>query len=267
MVDTGIVDVGASPTLPHDRDAVYVESHVVGISNRAVASLSLRRVAAKLHAQLGQDAVDVPTARTSPIGGVRTRATAYLAGEPGCIHRSSHAGRGGRRGRYKALVEEEESVKALLLAKQKLTQQAKEARDAKAKDLEEVEAEARTARESGAQSARNYSTRSPSPVSRAQWAAGLHAALDGEVKESFNQWLGKMLDKLSIALQILRKVCEENALTLKMSAGKTEAIVLMQGKQAKEVKRRMFAEGGDATIVVGSYRHLGCRVDCTRPKR
>ena len=59
-----------------------------------------------------------------------------------------------------------------------------------------------------------------------------------------------------------------------MSAGKTEAIVLIQGKQAKEVKRRMFAEGGeDAAIletpagllrVVGSYRHLGCRVDCTR---
>ena len=77
----------------------------------------------------------------------------------------------------------------------------------------------------------------------------------------------KMLDKLLIALQIVREVCEENALTLNMSAGKTEAIVLVQRKQAKEVKRRMFADGGeDAAIletpagplrVVGSYRHLG----------
>ena len=67
---------------------------------------------------------------------------------------------------------------------------------------------------------------------------------------------------------------QENALTLNMSAGKTEAIVLIQGKQAKEVKRRMFAEGEeDAAIletpagplrVVGNFRHLGCRVDCTR---
>ena len=47
MVDTGIVDVDASPTLPHDRDAVDVE-------------------AAKLHAQLGQDAVDVPMMENGP---------------------------------------------------------------------------------------------------------------------------------------------------------------------------------------------------------
>ena len=51
MVDTRIVDVDASPTLLHDRDAVDVESHVVGISNsrgRAVASLSLRRVPSQM---------------------------------------------------------------------------------------------------------------------------------------------------------------------------------------------------------------------------
>ena len=41
--------------------------------------------------------------------------------------------------KYRALVEEEESVMALLLAKQRLTQQAKEDRDLKAKELEEVE--------------------------------------------------------------------------------------------------------------------------------
>ena len=165
-------------------------------------------------AELSQASVcaDVPMMEKrpgrGPIGGGRTRATAYLAGDPGCIHRSSHAGRGGRRGRvqallsalrplktrlraaqeahdkankkYKALVEEEEEfVKALLLAKQKLTQEAKEARDAKAEELEEVEAEARTARDGSA--------RSPSPMSPAQWVAGLQNALDGEVKESFNQ--------------------------------------------------------------------------------
>ena len=82
-----------------------------------------------------------------------------------------------------------------------------------------------------------------------------------------------MLAKLSSALQTVKEVFQENALTLNMSAGKTEAIVFIQGKQAKEVKRRMFAEGGeDAAIletpagplrVVGSYRHLFCRVDCT----
>ena len=88
----------------------------------------------------------------------------------------------------------------------------------------------------------------------------------------------KMLAKLSSALQTVKEVCQENALTLNMSAGKTEAIVLIQGKQAKEVKRRMFAEGEeDAAIletpagplrVVGSYRHVGCGVDFTpRPKR
>ena len=33
------------------------------------------------------------------ITGRRTRATSYLAGKPGCTHRCSHAGRGGRRKR------------------------------------------------------------------------------------------------------------------------------------------------------------------------
>ena len=45
----------------------------------------------------------------------------------------------------------EESVKALLLAKQRLTQQAKDARDEKARELEAVEAEARIAREGNVQ--------------------------------------------------------------------------------------------------------------------
>ena len=78
---------------------------------------------------------------------------------------------------------------ALLLDKQRLTQQTKEARDLKAKELEEVEVEARTAREGSAQGTRNSSTRSSSPVSPAQWVAGEQNALDGEVKESFNLWL------------------------------------------------------------------------------
>ena len=80
-------------------------------------------------------------------------------------------------------------------------------------------------------------------------------------------WRGarqEILAKLSSALQTVKEVCQENALTLNMSAGKTEAIVLKQGTQAKEVERRMFAEGDeDAAIletpagplqVVGSYR-------------
>ena len=73
----------------------------------------------------------------------------------------------------------------------------------------------------------------------------------------------------------MKEVCQANALTLNMSAGKTEAIVLLQGKQAKEMKRCIVLPEGeeDAAIletpggplhVVGSYRHLGCRVDCTR---
>ena len=84
----------------------------------------------------------------------------------------------------------------------------------------------------------------------------------------------KVLAKLSSALQTVKEVCQENALTPNLSASKTEAIVLTQGKQAKEVKRRMFAEGEEDTAmletpagplrVVGSNRHLGCRVDCTR---
>ena len=88
----------------------------------------------------------------------------------------------------------------------------------------------------------------------------------------------EMLAKLSSALQTVKEVCQENAITLNMSVGKTGAIVLIQGKQAKEVKRRMFAEGEeDAAIletptgplrVVSSSRHLGCRVDpYTHPKR
>ena len=40
----------------------------------------------------------------------------------------------------------------------------------------------------------------------------------------------KTLAKLSSALQTVREVCQENALALNMSAGKTEAIVLIQGK-------------------------------------
>ena len=47
-----------------------------------------------------------------------------------------------------------------------------------------------------------------------------------------------MLDKLSTALQVVKEVCEENALTLNVTAGKTEAIVLIREDKAKEVKRR-----------------------------
>ena len=76
-----------------------------------------------------------------------------------------------------------------------------------------------------------------------------------------------MVARLSSALQTVKEVCQENALTLNMSAGKTEAIVLLQGKQAKEMKRRMFGEGEEDAAILetpagplreeGSYRHLG----------
>ena len=72
------------------------------------------------------------------------------------------------------------------MGKQKLTLQAKDARDEKARELEAVEAEERTAREGNVQ---RSPTRSPSPRSPAQWAAGLQSALDGDPRESFNQWL------------------------------------------------------------------------------
>ena len=49
-----------------------------------------------------------------------------------------------------------------------------------------------------------------------------------------------MLAKLSSALQTVKEVCQENTLTLNMSAGKTEATVLLQGKQSKEMERRML---------------------------
>ena len=50
----------------------------------------------------------------------------------------------------------------------------------------------------------------------------------------------QMLAKLSSALQTVKEVCQENTLTLNMSAGKTEATVLLQGKQSKEMERRML---------------------------
>ena len=53
----------------------------------------------------------------------------------------------------------------------------------------------------------------------------------------------QMLAKLSSALQTVKEVCQEDALTLNMSAGKTEALVLLQGKQAKEMKRRSACGG------------------------
>ena len=184
--------------------------------------------AAKLHAQLGQGAIDVPMMETgqdvapseeaerkqlrtlltnldASIGALtpvaagdedvcqilqakqekRKRVQAQLSAVRPLRTRLRAAHEKANK-KYKALVEEEESVMALLLAKQRLTQQAKEARDLKAKGLEEVEVEARTAREGSAQSTRNSSTRSSSPMSPAQWAAGLQNALDGDVKESFN---------------------------------------------------------------------------------
>ena len=47
-----------------------------------------------------------------------------------------------------------------------------------------------------------------------------------------------MLDKLSTALQFVKDDCEENALTLRMSAGKTVAIVLIRNDKAKQPSRR-----------------------------
>ena len=71
----------------------------------------------------------------------------------------------------------------------------------------------------------------------------------------------QMLAKLASALLTVKEVCQENALTLNMSAGRTEAIVLLQGKQAKEMKRCMFAEGEeDAAILetpAGPLRVVG----------
>ena len=59
-----------------------------------------------------------------------------------------------------------------------------------------------------------------------------------------------------------------------VSVGKTEAIVLIRGDKAKEMKRRLYAEveEGAAKLetpagplrLVGNHRHLGCRVDCIR---
>ena len=156
--------------------------------------------------------------RTRPIGGGRAREASYFPGELGRFHRSSYAGRGGTPGhqpdlagqageaqtgssptlgpqthekankKYKALAEEEKSVKALTLAKQSLTQQAKDARDEKAREVEAVEAEARITMEGNVQ---RPPTRSPSPVSPAQRVAGLQSALDDDARESFNQWLDR----------------------------------------------------------------------------
>ena len=169
--------------------------------------------AAKLHAQLGQDAIDVPMMETGPDEAPSEEAereqlrtllanldasiaalTPVAAGDEDVCQilqaeqekrkriqaqlsalrplktrlRASHETHEEANKKNKALVEEEESVMALLLAKQSLTQQAKEARDVKAKELEEVEVEARTAREGSAQSRRNSSTRSSSPMSPSQ---------------------------------------------------------------------------------------------------
>ena len=42
-----------------------------------------------------------------------------------------------------------------------------------------------------------------------------------------------MLDKLSTALQVVKEVCEENFLTLHMSAGKTEAHCAHPGQEGQ----------------------------------
>ena len=150
-------------------------------------------VAAKLHAQLGQPLYDGRWSRGGSVGRGRARAASYLTGEPGCLHRSFHAGRGGRRGRRTDLagqvggakggsgptlgpqtrqtrstrrsVEEDESVHGAVHG---------QARDEKANELEAVEAEARTAREGNVH---RSPIRSPSP-------AGLQSALDGDARES-----------------------------------------------------------------------------------
>ena len=218
--------VDASPTLPHDRGAVHVELCVVGISDnrgRAVASSSLRRVplqavvaeaAAKLHAQLGQGAIDVPMMETgqdvapseeaeheqlrnllaNPDASIAALTSVAAGDEDVCQIpqaklekrkrvqaqlsalrplksrlRVAHEVHEKANKKYKALVEEEESVMALLLAMQRLTQQAKEARDLNAKEPEEVEVEARTAREGSAREHAEFSnqatfTNEPSAV-------------------------------------------------------------------------------------------------------
>ena len=130
--------------------------------------------AAKLHAQLGQGAIDVPIMETgqdvapsdeaereqlrtllanldasiaalTPVAAgdedvcqilqakqeKRKRVQAQLAAlrQLKTTLRAAHEAHGRANKKYKALVEEEESVRALLLAKQRLIQQAKEARD------------------------------------------------------------------------------------------------------------------------------------------
>ena len=115
MVDTGIVGVGCEsnfasrsrcPSCGVVRGRYQQQQGQSGRKPQFTQSTFAAVVAeeaAKLHAQLGQGAIDVPMMETgqnvAPIGGGRTRAIAYSVGEPGCIHCSSNAGRGGRRGR------------------------------------------------------------------------------------------------------------------------------------------------------------------------
>ena len=119
---------------------------------------------------------------------------------------------------------------ALLLAKQRLTQQAKEARDLKAKEVEEVEVEARTAREGSAQSTRNSSTRSCSPMIPAQWAAGLQNALDGETCGSNNSVSRRISSCLNNSRSKSRRRCDSNSRLLAHS--KAGQPCLWKGRRA-----------------------------------
>ena len=56
----------------------------------------------------------------------------------------------------------------------------------------------------------------------------------------------------STALQVNKEVCEANALTLNIAAGKTEAIVLIRGDKSKEVKRRLHARVEERPLRVGT---------------
>ena len=61
---------------------------------------------------------------------------------------------------------------------------------------------------------------------------------------------GNTPESMFTALQVVKEVCEENALTLNMSAGKTEATVLIQCDKAKEVKRRLYAEVEEGAAIL-----------------
>ena len=185
--------------------------------------------AAKLHAQLGQDAIDVPMIETGPDEAPseeaeREQLRTLLANLDASIAALT-PGRGGRRGRVpdstgRAGEAQADPGSALRPQKaQDLTQSVpRDPREGKqevqgvgrggvrhgsalgqavkAKELGEVEVEARTAREGSAQSTRNSS---PQVIitneSIAVGGRATECAGTGEVKESFNQWLEQFVSR------------------------------------------------------------------------